>query len=238
MTFGRSMLPTPMLLSIETTEKFGSVALLDGGRLLRELRLPTSDRSAKTLAPALDCLLRGEHCLPADIMAVAVVVGPGSFTGLRVGVATAKAFAYAIGAKVVAVDTMRTVAAGVPFRDGFLSVGVDAQRGDVVAQTFELSPEGPQPVSERRLIAVADWWNEKERYPQIVFTGPALDRFRTKVSEGAILADESLWTPKASVAGRLAAMRLATGESDDLQSLVPIYSRLSAAEERRLPAIS
>ena len=226
-----------MLLSIETTEKHGSVALLDGGRLLRELRLPTTDRSAKTLAPTLDRLLREEPCAPNDIRAVAVVVGPGSFTGLRVGVATAKTFAYAVGAKVVAVDTMRTVAAGVPFCEGFLSVGVDAQRGDVVAQTFELSPEGAQPISERRLITVTEWWNEKNRYPNLVFTGPALERFRAETPEGATLADESSWTPQAFVAGRLAAVRLAGGESDDLQSLVPIYSRLSAAEERRLPTV-
>ena len=222
-----------MLLSIETTEKFGSVALLDGEQLLHELRLPTTGRSAKTLAPALDCLLREEHCTPADIKAVAVVVGPGSFTGLRVGVATAQAFAYAVGAGIVAVDTMRTVAAGVPLREGFLSVGVDAQRGDVVTQTFEWTPEGPFPISDRRLMSVSDWWTEKDRFPQVVFTGPALERFRTKIPKGAVLADESFWTPRASVAGRLASMRWDAGESEDLWSLVPIYSRLSAAEERR-----
>ena len=223
------------ILSIETTDKHGSVALLDGERVLRETFLPTTGRSAKTLAPALDRLLREERRNPAEVEAVAVVVGPGSFTGLRVGVATAKTFAYAAGAKVVAVDTMRTVAAG--FRDAgntirFLSVGVDAQRGAVVAQTFELSPHGPLPVSERRLIAAADWWTEENRYPQLVFTGPALERFRIQSSEGTILADESFWFPRASVAGRLAAARLIAGESDDLWSLVPIYSRLSAAEER------
>jgi len=222
-----------MLLSIETTEKHGSVALFDGEKLLREIRLPTTDRSAKTLAPALDRLLREEHCQPGNVEAVAVVVGPGSFTGLRVGVATAKAFAYAVGAKIVAVDTMQTVAAAFPFGKGFLSVGVDAQRGDVVAQTFERSVEGPKPISERRLISATEWWNEKDRYPEMIFTGPALERFRTKTPEGVILADESLWMPRASVAGCLAAVRLADGESDDLWSLVPIYSRLSAAEERR-----
>ena len=222
-----------MLLSIGTTEKYGSVALLDGERLLREILLPTTGRSAKTLAPAIDRLFREEHCPPGGIEAVAVVVGPGSFTGLRIGVATAKAFAYAVGAGIVGMDTMQTVAAGFPFSNGFLSCAVDAQRGDVVAQTFELSAEGPQPVSERRLISVAEWWTEKDRYSGIIFTGPALERFRTKIPEGVILADEPLWMPRASVAGRLAAVRLAAGESDDPQSLVPVYSRLSAAEERR-----
>ena len=88
-------------------------------------------------------------------------------------------------------------------------------------------------MTSQRLISVADWWSERERYAELVFTGPALERFRTKAPEDAVLADESLWMPKASVAGRLATGRLTAGESDDLWSLAPIYSRLSAAEERR-----
>ena len=223
-----------MILAIETTEKYGSVALLHGRQCLREIRL--TERSAKSLAPALARLMDEEHCPPDKIEAVAVVVGPGSFTGLRIGVATAKTFAYALGTKIVAVDTMSVVAAG--FQDAgnsvrFLSVGVDAQRGDVMAQTFEWLPYGTQPLSERRLISAAEWWTEKDQYPGVVFTGPALERFALRAPGGVNLADEPLWLPKASVAGRLAAARLAAGESDDLWALVPIYSRLSAAEEHR-----
>ena len=223
-----------MILAIETTEKYGSAALLDGARCLREIRL--TERSAKSLAPAIARLLNKEHCPPEKIDAVAVVVGPGSFTGLRIGVAAAKTFAYALGVKIVAIDTMTVIAAG--FYDErntvrFLSVGVDAQRGDVAAQTFEWLPQGMQPLSERRLISAAEWWAEKDQYPGVVFTGPALERFGLRAPDGVILADESFWLPRASVTGRLAAARLTAGESDDLWSLVPIYSRLSAAEERR-----
>ena len=224
-----------MILAIETTGKCGSVALLDGDRCLREIRL--IERSAKSLVPTLVRLLDEEHFDGIDV--VAVVVGPGSFTGLRIGVATAKTLAYALGTKIVAVDTMFTVAAG--FRGvensvRFLSVGVDAQRGDVVTQTFELSRQGPQPLSERRLISVAEWWGEKDRYSGIQFTGPALERFGSLAPDGVILADESLRMPMASAAGRLAATRLADDEFDDPWSLVPIYSRLSAAEERQSTA--
>ena len=217
------------ILALETTEKFGSVALLDGERLLQEINLPTTGRSARTLAPAIDGLLREQHCPPGNVDTVAVVVGPGSFTGLRIGVVTARMFAYAVGAKIVGVDTMQTVALASPVSEGFLSVGVDAQRGEVVVQTFELSPEGPQPVTGHHLISVAQWWFEKKRWGEVVFTGPALERFHSNAPDDVALADESLWMPKASVAGRLAAGRLATGEPDDLWSLVPIYSRLPYA---------
>ena len=226
--------PHKMILSIETTEKYGSVALVDGEHCLREIRL--TERSAKSLAPALSRLLSEEHCQADRIDAVAVVVGPGSFTGLRIGVATAKAFAYALGTKIIAVNTMATVAAdfrGAGNSVGFLSIGVDAQRGEVAAQTFELSPQGVQPLSKCRLIPADEWWAEKDQYPAITFSGPALERFGSLAPDGVTLADKSFWMPRASVAGCLAAARLAAGETDDLWSLVPIYSRPSAAEERQ-----
>ncbi len=229
-----------LILALETTEKFGSVAMLDGEQVLRESTLPTTDRSAKTLAPALDRLLMEEHCDPNDIETVAVVVGPGSFTGLRVGVATAKMFAYAIGASVVAVDTFETiaagaVAAGLPLdreQARFLTVGVDAQRGDVVYQTFELTPTGAKPISPSELCSVDQWWRLRQTMPDIMFTGPALERFKTKMPSGVQVVAETSWNPRASVAGQIAAKRVAAGTINDLWNLLPIYSRLSAAEER------
>src|SRR5690606_34842805 len=92
----------------------GSVALLDDGKLIDARRLPDRPRSAATLAPALDELFQSTGIAPARIGAVAVATGPGSFTGLRVGVATAKMLAYAVGAKIVGVDTLEVIAQQAP----------------------------------------------------------------------------------------------------------------------------
>jgi hypothetical protein len=106
--------PTMRVLAIETSESVGSVAALAAGSLLGELRLPPKQGSAQSLAPVLITLLDTVHWRPDDVELVAVTIGPGSFTGLRVGVTAAKTFAYAVKAQVLGIDTLETIAAGCP----------------------------------------------------------------------------------------------------------------------------
>ena len=229
-----SCLPSsPLTLALETTEKFGSVALLNGNHILEELHLPKDRRSSQTLHPALQILFERTQKTPADIDIVAVVAGPGSFTGLRVGVTAAKVFAYTTSAKVIALDTFQTVAAAVPLGTRVISVGIDAQRGEVVAATFRQTAEGHlETIKQPQLIAIADWWKHAEQYDEVLYTGPALERWNGKAPPYIVLAEEFYWFPSASIAGKLAAERIALGTFDDAQSLLPIYSRLSAAEEK------
>jgi len=227
----------PKLLALETTEKFGSAALLIGNQVLAETVLPKDRRSSQTLHPALHSLFETTQMTPTDIDIVAVVAGPGSFTGLRVGVTAAKVFAYTIGTKVIALDTFQTVASAMPL--GMISVGVDAQRGEVVAAVIRKTEEGRlETIREPELIAVADWWKHAELhdnvYDNVVFSGPALERWSGKAPSHIVLAEESDWFPKASTAGKLAAERIASEQWEDVWTLLPIYSRLSAAEEKRI----
>ncbi|MGL4594726.1 MAG: tRNA (adenosine(37)-N6)-threonylcarbamoyltransferase complex dimerization subunit type 1 TsaB [Thermoguttaceae bacterium] len=224
-----------MILAIETVEQFGSVALFDGKLLIEEIQLPRDRRSAQTLAPTIDSLLRKYSVSPQQIDSVVVVVGPGSFTGLRVGVATAQLFAYSVGAKIVAVRTHEVCA--IPFCSvsgiNFISVGVDAQRGDVVVQNFRRSDKKSDTSFEAtcspHLVSVSDWWAESHN--SLFFTGPAMEKWHSKSPDFVAIADSSLWCPSASAAGIAALSRLSQGISDDLWSLLPIYARPSAAEE-------
>jgi len=221
------------ILALETTERFGSVALLEGGRVLAERMLPKDRRSSQTLHPALQTLLETAQRTPQDIDCIAVVAGPGSFTGLRVGVAAAKVFAYATGAKVIALDSFQTIASAVPHA-GVISVGVDAQRGEVVAAVLRQRAEGQiEMVKEPALIAISDWWKHSGQYDDVLFAGPALERWGSNAPPSLVLAEESGWFPTASAAGKLAAGRITRKLFDDVWSLLPIYSRLSAAEEKR-----
>ena len=226
------------ILALETTEKFGSVALLDGNHVLAEITLPKDRRSSQTLHPALQTLFSKVQIAPQEVSVVAVVAGPGSFTGLRVGVTAAKVFTYATGAKVIVLDTFETVATAVPPHSGVISVGVDAQRGEVVAAVLRQTASGNlETINEPKIITVGDWWKHAEQYEDVLFTGPALERWREKAPSHLIMAEESDWFPKASIAGKLAAERITTKTFteafDDMWSLLPIYSRLSAAEEKR-----
>ena len=222
------------ILALETTEKFGSAALLNDNHILAEIVLPKDRRSSQTLHPAIHTLFETTQTVPKEVAAVAVVAGPGSFTGLRVGVTAAKVFAYTTGAKMIALNTFQTVVSAVPFRSGVVSVGVDAQRGDVVAAVLRQTQQGRiEPVREPELMPIADWWKHTDQYDDVLFTGPALERWSEKAPPHIVLAPESDWFPKASSAGKLAADRISSESFDDMWTLLPIYSRLSAAEERR-----
>ena len=238
-----------IILAIETTEKFGSVALLENRgvdvaqfpncSVLAEVALPKDKRSSQTLHPALRTLFETTQTAANDVHVVAVVAGPGSFTGLRVGVTAAKVFAYSVGAKVIALDTFRTVAAALPSHCGVISVGVDAQRGEVVATVLRQTASGQiETVREPELISVADWWKHSEQYENVLFAGPALERWDGKSPPHIVRAADSYWFPTASIAGRLAAEQLAAErlvprQEETVWSLLPVYSRLSAAEEKR-----
>ncbi len=102
------------ILALETTDKIGSVAAIHDDNMLVELNLEPARRSAQSLLPAMHDLLQRVGWRPEDVQLVAVSIGPGSFTGLRVGVTAAKVFAYCVRAEVMAVSTLEAIAAGVP----------------------------------------------------------------------------------------------------------------------------
>lgn len=219
------------LLALETTEIAGTVAALAGDRLLGQLELNPNQRSAQSLAPALAELLERASWQPSDVDLVAVIAGPGSFTGLRVGVTTAKAFAYAAGAGVLGVDTLQVVAATAPRGVDGLWVAVDAQRGDVVAAEYRRDTTGwMSRVGEARLVAAIEWLAELA--PGSVVSGPGLKRLAARLPAGLEPLDPRFWQPTAEMVGRVALHDYEAGRRDDVWSLVPRYSRRSAAEEK------
>jgi len=209
----------------------GSVAAMCDGNLLAELGLNPQQRSAQSLAPAVRLLLRQVGWRPGEVDLVAVTSGPGSFTGLRVGVTTAKVFAYAVGAAILGVDTLETIAARAPGEVRSLSAAVDAHRGEVVAQEFQRDAEGwPQPTGEAELLKVDAWLGGLAA--GAVVTGPVLRKLVDRVPAHLTLLDPQYWSPTAAAVARLAARLHAAGRRDDLWSLVPRYFRRSAAEEK------
>ena len=169
---------------------------------------------------------------PTDVQLVAVAVGPGSFTGLRVGVTTAKVFAYAVGADVLGIDTLEAIAAATPVDCPTVWAVMDAQRGDVVAQCFGSAAAGRrQATSPQQLLPVEAWLAKLA--PGVAVTGAVLHRLADRLPSGVEVLDCSCWSPRAALVGRLAAQDYAAGRRDDLLKLVPHYARRSAAEEKR-----
>ncbi|MFZ5833217.1 MAG: tRNA (adenosine(37)-N6)-threonylcarbamoyltransferase complex dimerization subunit type 1 TsaB [Planctomycetota bacterium] len=220
------------ILALETTEAIASVAALDGGFVLAETPLTSGGRSAQTVAPGINALLRQVGWRPSDVELVAVTAGPGSFTGLRVGVTTAKVFAFAVGAEVLGIDTLSTIAGRAPPDCAVVAVCVDAQRGDVVGQLFRRLDGGVLTAASPATLAPAANWLADLPAGTVV-TGPALRRFRHLLAPSIAALPEELWPPTARSVGELADRLYREGRRGDLLSLLPHYSRPSAAEERR-----
>jgi len=222
------------ILALETTGFTGTLALLDDDRVVAERALPSDQRSAQSLAPAIQSLLQ-DHGWPIPSLGlIAVAQGPGSFTGLRVGVTTSKTLAYAIGADVLGVDTLEVLAnqAGGIQDEARIHAVIDAQRNQLFAATFVW--KAADAVAARQTsthIADLDPWIASLQAGDVVI-GPVLAKLASKLPDGILLARESDCQPRAATVGRLAWRDYAAGHRDDLWKLVPHYHRASAAEEK------
>ncbi|MEZ6061138.1 MAG: tRNA (adenosine(37)-N6)-threonylcarbamoyltransferase complex dimerization subunit type 1 TsaB [Planctomycetaceae bacterium] len=221
-----------MMLAVETSGAEGSIALSDGQDLIEERLLQTTGRRhAQTLVAEVDGLLKEHSLSPSDIECVAVSAGPGSFTGLRVGVVFAKTFAWINDARLVAVDTLQAIAQRVPaeFTASRVTVISDAQRGDVFVNDYEWDADAAirQPAGSVRiepLAAVVSCGT--------LVTGPGLTKFAAEFPSTALLANESLWQPRASAVAEIGRYLLQQSQFADPHTLEPLYIRRSYAEEK------
>jgi tRNA threonylcarbamoyladenosine biosynthesis protein TsaB len=226
-------------LAIDTSLAAGSAAAIDGGRVADRRFAPPGDH-ARLLAAALADVAGELGWTPRDAELIAVIRGPGSFTGLRVGVAAAKAVAWATGARLVGVSAFDVIArtssrlAGWP--DAPIQIGFDAGRGEVFAATAipaAASPTGWS-IGPAALAALADWIDSLA--PDALVSGPvlAVEACAAAIAArpGLRLAPPAARTATAVEAGRVALLRAAAGEYDDLHTLLPDYIRPSYAEDR------
>lgn len=223
------------LLALETSGRIGSVALMeragDAWTTVREERLPVGERTARSLLPAIKGLLEELGWQPGELDLVGATTGPGSFTGLRIGVVTAKTIAYAIGAKLAGVHTLAALAEGVAPGTRRLWTILDAERGELFAAAFD----GGKPIIEQGLpttdVAAVERWLER-LHPGDTVAGPPLAKLRDRLPCDVAVAEEAAWLPSAAAVGRLAASMLDRGELVAPLELVPNYYRKSAAEEK------
>ena len=222
-----------MLLAIETSGMQGSVAIFDGQTLRFQRVLGAAGtRHAQTLPAEVADILTECNLQPRSIQSVAVSIGPGSFTGLRVGLTFAKTFAWLNNAGLVAVDTLRAIAQQVPPDIEFVTAIVDAQRSEFFAATYRWNAElGLRfAINDVGLASIADLPTD---FPIV---GPACNKLKAAPIDRFDVLDESLWQPHAVSVGRIGLYMLDQQQFSDPDSLEPVYIRLSYAEEkRRLP---
>jgi tRNA threonylcarbamoyladenosine biosynthesis protein TsaB len=234
---------SPLLLALETATSALSVALLRGGDLLDE-ESAAPGPAAETLLPAIDSLLSRAGVTVTDLEAFAVSIGPGSFTSLRVGIATAKGLAFGRNCRVAPVSTLAALARAADPGGAMVVPMLDARRGEVYAAAYsgdlnagDLIAGDPSP----QLILEAGVYLPEELCPRLkspcvlVGEGAALvgEAIRAQLGEGARLLLPPAGVPQARWVGALGAAQLARGDSVPAAALTPHYLRRAEAEVKR-----
>jgi tRNA threonylcarbamoyladenosine biosynthesis protein TsaB len=224
------MVDLPRLVVLETSSRVGRVALARGDQIVGERTLDEARRNARDLAPALAELLAREGWKPRDLQAVIVSRGPGSYTGLRVGIMSAKTLVYATGCALIAVDTFAALAAQVPEPIARLDVLADAQQDKIYVQSFARYAGEWHPQAELSIRPFADWLAIRQASAAV--TGSGLRKWSAHLPADVPRVDASLWEPQATSLLRLGLARFMAGQRDDPWMLEPLYLRPSSAEEQ------
>ncbi len=237
-------------LAIESSGLGGSVALFwydesYQGQLHAQIVLPADRGSVRTLAPAIDQLLRTAQLTASQLSSLSVTSGPGSFTGLRVGLTTAKMLAWTAKLPVVPVDTLAAIAGR--FERSFhrpigpepvyLVSAINAFRRQVFTSSWKLTSAGSHCELPSTVVDADAWlanpWqgSTSEEDRSIWISGGALGTYTGIDSTRFQLADSGLWQPLAEHVGMLGLAGLAAGRAVSAHQLAPNYIRASAAEE-------
>jgi tRNA threonylcarbamoyladenosine biosynthesis protein TsaB len=227
-----------MILAFETSAKAASVALLEGGVLMGESYQNTGLTHSQTLLQMAEDLLKTCGKTAKDVTAVAVAAGPGSFTGVRIGVAAAKGFAWGAELPCLGVSTLEAMAATMGAWEGTVCPVMDARRSQVYNALFSAECGSYTRIREDRAISLGDLGEELQNLPKPVFLvgdGSTLcyNTLLEKVP-GLVLPPEHRMHQRAAGVALCAARRLAQGDAPGGGELTPNYLRLSQAEREKL----
>ncbi|HIE04956.1 MAG TPA: tRNA (adenosine(37)-N6)-threonylcarbamoyltransferase complex dimerization subunit type 1 TsaB [Candidatus Latescibacteria bacterium] len=214
------------VLGIETATELASVALVEDGQVLAEVLLPLQRKLTEELVPMIDWMLKRAGVKLGELDGVAVSIGPGSFTGLRVGASTAKGLCFACGLPLVAVPTLKAMASRLALSQLPICPLLDARRDQIYSALYKFEGGSLKELSPPRALSLDELLSSLDL--PVVFTGDAVGKFRRRIEEfkdGAAFAPPELSRPAASSVAALGSMALAEGKVSGLSSLEPIYIR-------------
>lgn len=211
----------------ETSSRVGRIGLATAGRIVAEAKLDETRRHARDLASTTEQLLSEAGLKPASIHGVMVSAGPGSFTGLRVGIMAAKAFAYATGCKLVAVPTFDAIVEQAERQSNDIDVIADALQKMIYVRRYRHIENRFVPVNDLKIEPLEQWLESLPADLQI--TGPGVDVYRDlfpaeiKYQMNRLPTIQSVFN-----AGKI----LEPLSRNEIANLEPIYLRGSSAEEK------
>ena len=226
-----------LILAFETSAKAASVALLEDGKLLGESYQNTGLTHSQTLMVMAENLLSQCGKTVADVTAAAVAAGPGSFTGVRIGVAAAKGFAWGREIPCYGVSTLEAMALSLGVYQGYVCPCMDARRSQVYNSLFYVNQGVPERVSEDRAISLAELGTELKSLKEPIFlVGDGSNLCYNTLLESVpnlVLPPEHRMHQRASGVALAARKQVEVGDPGDANALTPNYLRLSQAERER-----
>ena len=228
-----------MLAAIEVSTRISSVALLNlaTGAELAEAALPTDWESSVTLIPALETMLKKQGLNPKDLSAVAVSVGPGSFTGIRVGIATAEGLCLPSNLLSFGISTLEGLAENLRAAElqGEALCLIDAQRGQCFAGHYEIGKDKVQELEPPKILGLEEFNLVLKGKTWIV--GPGALKYEKEIRESlgvmGLFAFNEVHQPKAMSIARLAYRQWQAGLRPALGDLKPLYLRPPAVDEQK-----
>jgi tRNA threonylcarbamoyladenosine biosynthesis protein TsaB len=223
------------VLAIETSTMAGSVALVDGDELVSEYLLNIDITHSERLLLAIDCVMQDTRIPMGEIDGFAISIGPGSFTGLRIGTTTIKGLAYATNKPVVGIPTLDAMAENISFTGYLICPILDARKKQVYTALYnrdaknrliKLTPD--LAIDPRELL--------KKIQEKVVFLGDAIKVYHTLIKEAlqdmAFFAPLNLRLPRAANIAKLSLDQFKKNNVLDLNTFTPSYVRPSEAEEK------
>jgi tRNA threonylcarbamoyladenosine biosynthesis protein TsaB len=219
-------------LAIETSSRIGSVAIVEDGRVVAEDEFPHGLQHAAQLVVRIDQLCKARGCSPANLQELYVSVGPGSFTGLRIGITLAKTLAFATGAKIVTVPTVEVLAQNAPTDATELLIVLDAKRGQIFTARLAREREG---WVEREPAHLDDLPSMLARAPRPIWLlGEGIPHHRQFIPEddsSVSLTSSDLWQPRAAAVARIGLELASRNAFVEPDRLTPLYVRKPEAQE-------
>lgn len=219
------------ILAIDTSNLTLGVALIKDGKVIAEHISHFKKNHSVRAMPAIDELLKECGLKPSDLTQIAVAKGPGSYTGVRIGVTIAKTLAWSLNIPVKTVSSLEVLAANGRFFQGLICPLFDARRGQVYTGLYQYRDGKLHGLEEDQNILLEDWLKKlKAMDQQVLFIGSDTGIHREMIErildEQAVIADPALQLPRPSELALIGELK----EDEPVHSIVPNYIRLAEAE--------
>ncbi|MBB6601763.1 tRNA (adenosine(37)-N6)-threonylcarbamoyltransferase complex dimerization subunit type 1 TsaB [Bacillus pumilus] len=223
------------ILAIDTSNHTLGIALVKDSTVIGESITYLKKNHSVRAMPTVEALMKECGVAPSELSKIVVAKGPGSYTGVRIGVTIAKTLAWTLSIPISAVSSLETLAANGQYFDGWISPLFDARRGQVYTGLYTFEEGKIKEIKPDQNILLTDWLHElKQTGKPVLFLGQDVhlheESIRSILGETAVIAEGAFHNPRPSVLAFLGADRPA----EDVHQLVPNYIRLAEAEVKWL----